>query len=48
MTDAPAPEVDRVLLGFTRALAAAGVAVTADRTQTYLAALVFFFVFYFL
>lgn len=38
MTEAPAPEVDRVLLGFTRALAAAGVAVTPDRTQTYLAA----------
>ncbi|MDP3968614.1 MAG: hypothetical protein Q8Q02_10045, partial [Nocardioides sp.] len=38
MTEAPALEVDRVLLGFTRALTAAGVAVTPDRTQTYLAA----------
>lgn len=29
-------DADEVLAGFTRALAAAGVAVTADRTQTYL------------
>lgn len=36
-TPAPAPlEVDRVLLGFTRALRAAGVAVTSDRSQSYL------------
>lgn len=31
-------DTDRVLLGFTRALRAAGVAVTADRSQSYLAA----------
>lgn len=40
--DEPAPDVrhdaDEVLLGFTRALRAAGVAVTSDRAQQYLAA----------
>ena len=35
---APQHEVDEVLLGFTRALRAAGVAVTHDRSHSYLVA----------